>query len=134
MGSLDRPREPSEGDGPRRTTDEAMSRLGVLHGAANAHHLRTEISTADGGENYYVRLDRRPLAPARVFCAERAGDDGRLWFYGDGGEWITEALEPVGITAALTWLKGKQAEADRSRQAEADDEREVAEGTPLERV
>src|SRR5438552_1679008 len=109
MAGLDRPREPSEGDAHRRTSDEAMSRLGILNGAARAHQMPTKVTTADRGENYYVHLDRRTHTPIRVFCGTRTGDSGRLWFYGDGGEWIAEASEAAGITAALTWLKAKHA-------------------------
>ena len=138
MARLDRPHEPSEGDAPRRTTDEAMSRLNVLsNAAAKAHEMPTQVGSADGGENYYVRLDRRPLAPARVFCGSRPGDGNRLWFYGDGADWISEASD---ITAALIWLKARHAEAEQQRQAkgdpedESDDEAEAAEGDPLVRM
>ncbi|MBT2210328.1 hypothetical protein [Actinomadura sp. NEAU-AAG7] len=135
MASLDRPRESPEGDTPRRTSDEAMSRLNVLsNAAANAHRMPTEVSTSDGGQNYYVRLDRKPQAPARVFCGTRPGDRDRLWFYGDGGEWIAEASD---ITTTLMWLKTKHTEAEQHRQAEdnpddqPDDEDETAENEPL---
>ncbi|MBO2453640.1 hypothetical protein J4573_41585 [Actinomadura barringtoniae] len=77
--------------------------------------MPAEVESADGGQNYYVRLDLRPFAPARVFCGTRPSDGERLWFYGDGSEWITEADEPHSITAALTWLKGKHAEAEAER-------------------
>ncbi|MFC5187962.1 hypothetical protein [Actinomadura harenae] len=81
-------------------------RLVVLHSAAVAHRLPVEISTADNGRNYYLRLDRGRHAPARVFHGHRISDAGRDWFYGDGGEWIAESDD---LTSVLVWLKGKHA-------------------------
>ncbi|MFC0037201.1 hypothetical protein [Actinomadura rayongensis] len=116
--SFDKPRDGDEG-GRRLTTDTAMARLGVLDQAArDGHRMRTEVTSVDGGQNYYVRLDRPGRAPARVFCAPRAEEAGRLWFYGDGGAWIAEASGGAGVTAALAWLKDKAAEQAGGQAAE----------------
>ncbi|MEV5574502.1 hypothetical protein AB0L06_31090 [Spirillospora sp. NPDC052269] len=97
---------PDHGGVPKNLHGSPNPRLVVLHGAAVAHRLPVEISTADNGRNYYLRLDRGRQAPARVFHGPRIGDAGRNWFYGDGGEWIAESDD---LTSALVWLKGKHA-------------------------
>ncbi|POM24990.1 hypothetical protein BTM25_36310 [Actinomadura rubteroloni] len=126
--SLEKPCDGGAGDSarngrPRRlTTDMAMVRLGVLDQAAHdAHRMTTEVTSVDGGQNHYVRLDRPGRAPARVFCAPRAEDSDRPWLYGDGdgdgGVWIADASGGAGVTAALAWLKGK-ADAQADEQAD----------------
>ncbi|GAA2623412.1 hypothetical protein GCM10010411_69470 [Actinomadura fulvescens] len=55
MPSIDRPREPSESDTARRTSDAAMTRLNALFAAARAHKMPVEVTSADGGQNYYIR-------------------------------------------------------------------------------
>ncbi|WP_026412227.1 hypothetical protein [Actinomadura oligospora] len=107
MASLDRPNDPLSSAPPEGLHGEPDPRLVVLHGAARAHLLPVEVSTGDGGRNFYVRLDRGRHAPARVFHGRRAGDGGRTWFYGDGGEWIAESDD---LKSVLVWLKGKHAE------------------------
>ncbi|MEV5570418.1 hypothetical protein AB0L06_10220 [Spirillospora sp. NPDC052269] len=107
MASLDRPNDPLSNAPLVGLHGEPDPRLVVLHGAASAHRLPVEISTCDNGRNFYVRLDRGRRAPSRVFHGTRAGDDGRTWFYGDGGEWIAESDD---LQSVLVWLKGKHAE------------------------